>query len=76
MIIQYVCESIIRQYSKLANKLIARGLDVTTLTKKGIISVLMTVHYGKQETYKKNKPILAELLKAEIELIEHVLHVI
>jgi hypothetical protein len=68
-----VCESISRQYSKLPNKLIARGLDATKLTKKEIIAVL-TVYYGKQETYKKNKPILAELLKTEIELNEHELH--
>jgi hypothetical protein len=68
-----VCESISRQYSKLASKLIARGMDVTKLTKKEMIAVL-AVYYGKQETDKKNKPILSEILKAEIELNEHVLH--
>jgi hypothetical protein len=71
----YVCEYVSRQYSKLANKLIARGMDATKLTKKEIIAVL-AVYYGKQETYKKNKPILVELLKAEIELNEHLLHAI
>jgi hypothetical protein len=57
------------------NKLIVRGMDATKLTKKEIIPIL-SVYYGKQETHKKNKPILAELLKAEIELNEHVLHAI
>jgi hypothetical protein len=47
----------------LANKLIARGMDVTQLMEKEIIAVL-AVYYGKQETDKNNKPILAELLKA------------
>jgi hypothetical protein len=57
------------------NKLIARGMDATKLTKKDSIAVL-EVYYGKQEIYKKNKPILVELLKSEIELNEHVLHTI
>jgi hypothetical protein len=69
----YVCKSISRQYFKLANMLIAKGADVTKLTKKEIIAVL-AVYYGKQETYKKNKTILAVILKAEIELNEHILH--
>jgi hypothetical protein len=51
----YVCEFIGRQYSKLANKLVARGMDATKLTKKEIIAVL-SFYYGKQETYKKNSP--------------------
>jgi hypothetical protein len=67
----YVCESIVRQYSKIANKLITRRMDATKLTKKEIIAVI-AVYYGKQETDKNNKPILAELLKVEIELNEHV----
>jgi hypothetical protein len=46
---------------------------VTKLTMKEIIAVL-AVYYGKQETDKKNKPILAEIFKAEIEFNEHVLH--
>jgi hypothetical protein len=37
-----VCEYLSRQYSKLANKRMARGVDATKLTKKDIISVL---HY-------------------------------
>jgi hypothetical protein len=42
--------------------------------KKEIIAGLV-VYYGKQETEdNKNNPILAELLKSEIELNEHVLH--
>jgi two-component sensor histidine kinase len=57
------------------NKLIARGVDATKLAKKEINAVL-AVYYGKQETVKKNKPILAELLKVEIELNEHILHAI
>jgi hypothetical protein len=48
-------------------------MDATKLTKKKIIGVL-AVYYGKQETDKKNKPVLANLLKAEIELNEHVLY--
>jgi hypothetical protein len=39
------------------------GVDVTKLTKKEIIAVL-SVYYGKQETYKKNKPILLEISEA------------
>jgi hypothetical protein len=45
------------------NKLTTRGMDMTKLTKKEIIDVL-EVYYGTQETAKKNKPILAELLKS------------
>jgi hypothetical protein len=71
----YVCECISRQYSKLANRRIARGMDTTKLTKKES-SVVLAVYYGKQETDKKNKSILAQLLKAEIEFNEHVLHTI
>jgi hypothetical protein len=59
----YVFKSIIRRYSKLATKLITRGVGVTKLTKKETIAVL-AVYYGKQETDKKNKLILAEILKA------------
>jgi hypothetical protein len=44
----YMCESTSRQYSKLANKLIARGTDATKLTKKEIIAVL-AAYYGKAE---------------------------
>jgi hypothetical protein len=58
-------------YSGVIDKLIARGMDETKLTKKDIIAVL-AVYYGKQETDKKNNPILTELLKAEMELNEHV----
>jgi hypothetical protein len=47
-------------------------MDATKQTKKEIIAVLAG-YYGKQET-DKNKPVLADLLKAEIELNEHVLH--
>jgi hypothetical protein len=57
----------------LDNNLIARGLNARKLMKKQISAVLV-VYYGKQETDKKNKPILVELLKAEIELNETVLH--
>jgi hypothetical protein len=46
----------------LDNKLIARGMDAKKLMKKEIIAVL-AVYYGKQETDKKNTPILAELLE-------------
>jgi hypothetical protein len=69
----YVCKYISRQYSNLANKLIAREMDVTKLTKKDII-VVLAVYYGKQETDKESKPILAEILKSKIKLNEHVLH--
>jgi hypothetical protein len=48
-------------------------MDATKLTKKEIIAVL-AVYYGKQETDRNNKPVFAELLKAEIELNEHALH--
>jgi hypothetical protein len=34
----------------LENKLVARGMDATKLTKKEIIAVL-PFYYGKQETY-------------------------
>jgi hypothetical protein len=71
----YVCESISRQYSKLDNKIITRGVDAAKLTRKDIIAAL-AVYYGKQETDKKNTPILTEILKAEIELNEHELHTI
>jgi hypothetical protein len=50
----------------------SRGMDVTNLT-ENIIAAL-AAYYGKQETAKKNKPVLADLLKAEIELNEHILH--
>jgi hypothetical protein len=47
----------------LANELITRGMDKARLTEKEI-STALSVYYGKQETDKKNKPILAELLKS------------
>jgi hypothetical protein len=50
-------------------------MDATKITKKEISAVL-AVCYGKQETDQKNKPILVELLKAEIEFNERVLHAI
>jgi hypothetical protein len=59
----YACKYISRKFSKLAHNLIARGTDVTKLTKKEIIAVL-AVNYGNQETDKKNKPILTYILKA------------
>jgi hypothetical protein len=62
----YVCEYKSIYYSKLA-----WGMETTKLTKKEMFAVL-AVYYGKQETYKKNKPILAENFKAKIELNEHV----
>jgi hypothetical protein len=70
------CEADTRLIAPAAtNKSIARGVDATKLTKKEMIA-LLAVCYGKQETYKNNKPILVVLLKAEIELNEHVLHTI
>jgi hypothetical protein len=62
------CEAETRLLAPPANhKLIARGLVVIKLTKKEIIAVV-AVYYEKQEISKKNKLILAELLKAYIEL--------
>jgi hypothetical protein len=55
----HMCGSIGNNYPKLANKVIARGLDATKLMKKEIIAVL-AVYYGKQETHTKNTPILSE----------------
>jgi hypothetical protein len=53
--------------------IIARGVKVARLTKKESFAVL-AVYYGKQESDKKNKPILVEIFKAEIELNENVLN--
>jgi hypothetical protein len=57
------------------HKFIARGMDVTKLMKNQSFAVL-AAYYGKQETDNKKKPILAELLRAEIELNDHLLHTI
>ena len=50
-------------------------MNATKITKKEIISVL-AVYYEKKETNNKNKPILAEIFKAEIVWNEYVLHAI
>ena len=61
----------LRQQPK--TKLIKRGVYAKKLTKKEIIAVL-EVYYGKKETGKNNKPILAEILKSENLWDEYVLH--